>query len=167
MPSRCICGDGYDPECKRHGTERRAKMREHKQRIRTDFGPEIAEAVRIYRARTGANLRANRGRGPRPEAERLHPLTEHKLERLAERPEGWKAQAACRPGTGVDPSIFFVERGDSRGARKAKAVCARCPVWQECANYAVAANEKHGIWGGMGEHERRRWAREQREAITA
>ena len=38
--------------------------------------------------------------------------------------------------------------------RKAKAVCAACPVRAECLTYAVSRPEKYGTWGGLNEDER-------------
>ena len=65
----------------------------------------------------------------------------------------WQFQGACR---GEDPEAFFHpegERGPSRAAReaKAKAICATCPVLQQCAAHALGVREPYGIWGGMSE----------------
>jgi len=46
--------------------------------------------------------------------------------------------------------------------RKAKSICAVCPVRIECLEYAVRIREPHGIWGGLNEIERRVLIREQR-----
>jgi len=62
----------------------------------------------------------------------------------------WKRKALC---TNVDQDLFFPERGAS--TRLAKAVCRRCPVQEECLEYAVNNGEKFGIWGGLSERERR------------
>lgn len=62
----------------------------------------------------------------------------------------WQALAECQ---GVDPDLFFPERGAS--IREAKAVCARCPVTAECLEHAITHHEVHGIWGGKSERERR------------
>lgn len=59
-------------------------------------------------------------------------------------------QAACR---GMDPAIFFPERGQPCGP--AQAVCAKCPVREDCWEYSVETAAKHGIWGGMSERARR------------
>ena len=58
---------------------------------------------------------------------------------------GWQDSAACRG-----------ERQPERDIRerKAKQVCANCPVRIECLNYAVARPEKYGTWGGLNEDER-------------
>jgi WhiB family redox-sensing transcriptional regulator len=63
----------------------------------------------------------------------------------------WQDQANCM---GVDPDLFFPERGAS--TREAKEVCRGCVVREDCLEYALANGEKFGIWGGMSERERRR-----------
>jgi WhiB family redox-sensing transcriptional regulator len=78
----------------------------------------------------------------------------------------WQTKANCM---GVDPDLFFPERGAS--TREAKEVCRGCVVKDECLEYAIANGEKFGIWGGMSERERRRVRRArtagQRAATTA
>ena len=66
----------------------------------------------------------------------------------------WQAQANCM---GVDPDLFFPERGAS--TREAKEVCRGCVVREDCLEYALGSGEKFGIWGGMSERERRRLRR--------
>src|SRR3954463_16691188 len=63
----------------------------------------------------------------------------------------WQRYANCM---GVDPDLFFPERGAS--TREAKEVCRGCVVQEDCLEYALANGEKFGIWGGMSERERRR-----------
>lgn len=71
---------------------------------------------------------------------------------------GWQWRAACR---GDDTALFFppgeFEPKEERVARerKAKAICATCPVRIECLEYAIRIRETHGIWGGLTETERR------------
>jgi WhiB family transcriptional regulator, redox-sensing transcriptional regulator len=70
----------------------------------------------------------------------------------------WQLVGSCR---NADASVFFAPDKMGRPARsrrelEAKAVCARCPVRSQCAAYALAAEEAHGIWGGFTEAERRR-----------
>jgi WhiB family redox-sensing transcriptional regulator len=67
----------------------------------------------------------------------------------------WQDQANC---LGVDPDLFFPERGAS--TREAKEVCRGCEVRQQCLDYALANGEKFGIWGGLSERERRRLRRQ-------
>ena len=67
----------------------------------------------------------------------------------------WQERANC---LGVDPDLFFPERGAS--TREAKSVCRGCDVRLECLEYALGHGEKFGIWGGLSERERRRVRRE-------
>ncbi len=64
--------------------------------------------------------------------------------------ESWRARANC---LGVDPALFFPERGEPTG--QAKAVCAGCSVRAECLDYAIETTARFGIWGGCSEAERR------------
>lgn len=78
----------------------------------------------------------------------------------------WQLHGACR---GVDSSLFFHtdnERGFARETReaRAKAICESCPVLRECRQHALSVQEPYGIWGGMGEVERREFFRRQRRA---
>lgn len=59
----------------------------------------------------------------------------------------WHKDAACR---GLDPDLFFPERGTTAGP--AKAVCKTCPVKAEC--YEAGKHEHYGVWGGMTRKER-------------
>jgi len=85
---------------------------------------------------------------------------------VGERPGSWQARANCM---GVDPDLFFPERGSS--TREAKEVCRGCVVREDCLEFAIANSEKFGIWGGMSERERRRIRRQrvlqQREAAAS
>lgn len=68
----------------------------------------------------------------------------------------WQERALCRE---VSPAIFFPEgsSGESnRQVRAALAVCRRCPVRPECADYALRHLEGHGVWGGMTVTQRER-----------
>ncbi len=74
---------------------------------------------------------------------------------IGEGEQSWQSRANCM---GVDPDLFFPERGSS--TREAKEVCRGCVVRQDCLEFAIANGEKFGIWGGMSERERRRVRRE-------
>lgn len=63
----------------------------------------------------------------------------------------WHADALCSQ---VDPDLFFPERGAS--PKDAKAVCAKCPVRDSCLSEALDGEERHGVWGGLSERERRK-----------
>ena len=54
----------------------------------------------------------------------------------------------------TDPESFFPEKGGS--TREAKRVCTTCEVRDDCLEYALAHDERFGIWGGLSERERRK-----------
>src|SRR4051794_9944320 len=72
---------------------------------------------------------------------------------------GWQDQANC---LGVDPDLFFPERGAS--TREAKEVCRGCVVRLDCLEFALVNGEKFGIWGGLSERERRRLRRQRAQS---
>jgi len=79
---------------------------------------------------------------------------------------GWWARAACAT---ADPQLFFpiAYSGPAlRQVARAKAICARCPIQQECLRYALAAGSIQGVWGGLTEEERRRLLRRRRRALA-
>lgn len=68
----------------------------------------------------------------------------------------WQLRGACR---GMDSRLFFHpdgERGTSRALRekRAKRICASCPVLKQCRAHALQVGEPYGVWGGMSERER-------------
>jgi WhiB family redox-sensing transcriptional regulator len=67
----------------------------------------------------------------------------------------WQERALCAQ---TDPEAFFPEKGGS--TREAKKVCLGCDVRGECLEYALAHDERFGIWGGLSERERRRLKKE-------
>ena len=89
-----------------------------------------------------------------------------RIEGAGQDDRAWQDRANC---LGVDPDLFFPERGAS--TREAKEVCKGCEVREQCIDYALANGEKFGIWGGLSERERRRLRRQRaqanRGAVTA
>ncbi len=63
----------------------------------------------------------------------------------------WQERALCAQ---TDPEAFFPEKGGS--TREAKKVCLTCDVRSQCLEYALAHDERFGIWGGLSERERRK-----------
>ncbi|GLZ34852.1 transcriptional regulator WhiB [Lentzea sp. NBRC 105346] len=63
----------------------------------------------------------------------------------------WMKSALCRE---TDPDAFYPDKGGS--TVWAKRVCGNCPVRAECLEHALQHNEKHGVWGGLTERQRRR-----------
>jgi WhiB family redox-sensing transcriptional regulator len=68
--------------------------------------------------------------------------------------QSWQERALCAE---TDPEAFFPEKGGS--TREAKKICTGCEVKAECLEYALANDERFGIWGGLSERERRRLRR--------
>lgn len=78
----------------------------------------------------------------------------------------WRDLAACR---GMDTNLFYPRRGDSVGVARARAVCASCPVRQECLDDALATESPSdggsatratvGVRGGLSARERIRLPR--------
>ena len=68
--------------------------------------------------------------------------------------QDWQERALCAQ---TDPEAFFPEKGGS--TREAKRICSGCEVRAECLEYALAHDERFGIWGGLSERERRRHKR--------
>ncbi|GGV89935.1 WhiB family transcriptional regulator [Streptomyces massasporeus] len=68
----------------------------------------------------------------------------------------WRHRASCRE---VDPELFF-PIGNTGPAllqiEEAKAVCRnRCPVMEQCLQWALESGQDDGVWGGLSEDERR------------
>ena len=91
------------------------------------------------------------------------PRTSHHIRRRA--PDGdagqdWRSRAACRPGSGHDPELFFpLARSQypdiyTAQVEAAKRVCAGCPVVDECLAWAEESGDD-GILGGTTPAERR------------
>jgi WhiB family redox-sensing transcriptional regulator len=73
----------------------------------------------------------------------------------------WRERAACLH---EDPDLFFPigNSGPTLGQIDgAKAVCGRCPVVEQCLNWAVQVGEMEGVWGGTTGSERRAMRRRQ------
>ena len=68
--------------------------------------------------------------------------------------QSWQERSLCAQ---TDPEAFFPEKGGS--TREAKKICVGCEVKAECLEYALAHDERFGIWGGLSERERRRLKR--------
>ncbi|WP_320782972.1 WhiB family transcriptional regulator [Streptomyces sp. CRN 30] len=67
-------------------------------------------------------------------------------------------QALCAQ-TGAD--FFFPEPGSS--VREAKRICGMCEMRPACLEYALANDERFGVWGGLSEKERHLLRRAERD----
>ena len=77
--------------------------------------------------------------------------------------EEWRRLALCAQ---TDPNLWFPEKGDFKTARRAKRICGRCVVREECLDYALADTSLEGIWGGLSRRERQA-ARRDVEALAS
>jgi len=102
----------------------------------------------VVRSGPGAARGGSKGRTPLDAAAAL-------IAEVTASEHRWQDRANC---LGVDPDLFFPERGAS--TREAKTVCRGCEVRENCLEYAIDHSEKFGIWGGLSERERRRVRRE-------
>jgi WhiB family transcriptional regulator, redox-sensing transcriptional regulator len=69
----------------------------------------------------------------------------------------WRRQSRCLR-EGAPDDFFPVGQGEAaqRQAERAKQVCARCPVQEQCLAWALDHEVRHGVFGGLDEVERRR-----------
>lgn len=63
--------------------------------------------------------------------------------------EQWMDDAAC---TEIGPEFWFPELGESSGV--ARTICGRCPVVNQCLEFALGNDIRHGIWGNTSPVER-------------
>jgi WhiB family redox-sensing transcriptional regulator len=87
----------------------------------------------------------------------------------------WTDRAACN-GQPVD-RFFPIPYGQTDDAKadhatdveQTKRICGRCPVRTDCLDWAMGQPERHGIWGGLDEEERRLLHRKEkrRERVAA
>ena len=73
-------------------------------------------------------------------------------------PTGWEAEAHCRGSDGLlffGPHGFESKRDRATREEAAKRICAGCPAMEACRAYALEHGEHYGVWGGLGETERR------------
>lgn len=75
-------------------------------------------------------------------------------ERTSHQPLAWADLGSC---TNADPDLFFPQPGADTSY--ARSICRVCPVRTQCLEYALESGQKHGIWGGMTESQRRRLRR--------
>jgi WhiB family transcriptional regulator, redox-sensing transcriptional regulator len=87
----------------------------------------------------------------RVEEEAVHELQLVVLDGDDDAEMSWQERSLCAQ---TDPEAFFPEKGGS--TREAKKVCVGCEVRAECLEYALANDERFGIWGGLSERERRK-----------
>ncbi|MBC7267482.1 WhiB family transcriptional regulator [Streptomyces cellulosae] len=68
----------------------------------------------------------------------------------------WRHHAVCRE---EDPELFFPIGTTGLALlqiEEAKSVCRRCPVIDQCGQWAIESGQDSGVWGGLSEDDRRR-----------
>lgn len=60
----------------------------------------------------------------------------------------WTKRAACSDS---DPNLFY----EDENYPMARAICASCPVIEDCLEHAIEYPEMDGIWGGTTPRQRR------------
>ena len=76
----------------------------------------------------------------------------------------WKKQARCK---GEPLSTFFIvgplenEKQSHADWSRINELCGKCPVQQECLDYAVNNHIRQGIWGGKTFTQRRKYIKQQ------
>lgn len=75
-------------------------------------------------------------------------------------PEPWVEDALCAQ---VGGDAWFPDKSGAHASdlRDAKAMCARCPVVEECLAYALRNKEQYGLWGGKSPNQRSRMLKKQ------
>lgn len=61
----------------------------------------------------------------------------------------------------MDPEVWFPTAGAP--TRTAKKICRKCPVREECLQYALDNKEAYGVWGGHDVRERKKMQKALRE----
>lgn len=74
----------------------------------------------------------------------------------------WMHDGLCAQ---TDPDAFYPNNGQPTAP--AKRVCVGCPVTGDCLAYALAHNERFGVWGGTSERQRRAMRRRTAEGRAA
>jgi WhiB family transcriptional regulator, redox-sensing transcriptional regulator len=81
-----------------------------------------------------------------------------RIPELVDVSEGWELDALCREEDAAlffGPNRFEPKRERVRREAAAKAICAVCPALAACREHALAHEEPYGVWGGLGEADRR------------
>ncbi|WP_308357982.1 WhiB family transcriptional regulator [Streptomyces sp. NEAU-Y11] len=67
----------------------------------------------------------------------------------------WQTRGACAD---EDPDLFFPTGTKAEAyvmGEQAKAICRRCPVMDQCQAWALEHRMSKGVWGGLGDGQRR------------
>ena len=112
---------------------------------------------RVRFASTASGVSSQQARTDRPAGTVWEMTDTRRLPKPVANEWDWQLRGSCQ---GLNSSVFFHpdgERGSARSRRadRAKAICQRCPVLEQCRRHALSAREPYGVWGGLTEEERR------------
>ncbi len=68
------------------------------------------------------------------------------LELLIQTDDIWRVDGRCNDGNGTLTHLFFSD--DIHDMARAKAICTKCTVSEECLDAALTRHEPWGVWGG-------------------
>lgn len=133
----------------------------------TDPNSPVGSQVRF--AVTAARVSIEQPGSDRPARTVLEMTDTRRLPKPVANEWDWQLKGSCQ---GLNSSVFFHpdgERGSARSRRadRAKAICQRCPVLEQCRRHALAAREPYGVWGGLTEEERRELWTSERELLVS
>jgi WhiB family redox-sensing transcriptional regulator len=135
--------------------------------LATDPNTRLTSHVRF--AVTAAGVSIEQPRTDRPARTVLEMTDTRRLPKPVANEWDWQLKGSCQ---GLNSSVFFHpdgERGSARSRRadRAKAICQRCPVLEQCRRHALAVREPYGVWGGLTEEERRELWTSERELLVS
>lgn len=64
----------------------------------------------------------------------------------------WQLKGLC--ASSKDPDLWLVPPSHRREVEQAKAICAVCPVVEQCLQWSMDTHQEFGIWGGLSEVDR-------------
>ncbi len=69
----------------------------------------------------------------------------------------WQDAGTCREIPNAESDALFFPEGRSTAfiEHRAQKVCHRCPIMQECRDWALSRYEEYGVWGGLTPRQRR------------
>ena len=82
-------------------------------------------------------------------------MNDMEVQPVAFRSIDWMDEAYCKPGSGIDGELFFPTRTEPNASEEVITACKRCPVKEECLEYALDDPTIVGIWGGTSAKKRR------------
>lgn len=76
----------------------------------------------------------------------------------------WQDDALC---LGFDPDLWFPEWPKPNEYSLARRICKLCPVREQCLEYALKIDARHGMFGGLTPGERKNLKTQRSEQIPS